>query len=302
MICYLINLERTPERLAHFMAQVEGHNLEVARVEAVDGLALSAAEIRQWQERSTVWSPLSSAEIGCFLSHREAWSMVVERGEPWAFIAEDDIHLSDDFGDFLNNADWLPADAALVKAETSFARIEMSMKGCRKARMHRMCRLASDHTGSGGYFVSRTGAEVLLRLADTVCEPVDRFLFSPDLPAAQALRPYQLDPALCTQDCYLTAQGLGLGLKGNIPWGGDGPATATREPKRTGTAKLRHEVLRPLLQLAALRRRLCRGAFRKSITKAVRIRIGGKLLSGKRRSTGLVARCRSLIMITNTAV
>ena len=35
--------------------------------------------------------PLSSGEVGCFLSHRQCWLRIVEQGEDYGLIAEDDL-------------------------------------------------------------------------------------------------------------------------------------------------------------------------------------------------------------------
>ena len=233
-----------PERFEHFRNQIADLPISVVRVAAIDALEISSVEIDYWQQRSKIWAPLSDGEIACFLSHRKAWKTIVSSGEPWAFVAEDDIHVSDDFQMFFGDSCWFPAGTDLIKAETSRARIVMSLENSGQAHGHGVRRLVSDHTGSGGYFISRNGADKLLRLSETICEPADRFLFSPDLPGSSQLNVYQIDPALCIQDVYLTDQYGGVGLGGHIPCGGFDPAMP--KPKRKGIAKFRHEVMRPI--------------------------------------------------------
>ena len=273
MICYVINLDRIPSRYEHFLKQVDGGELQVVRVSAVDGLQLSDAEIEYWQKRSRVWSPLTDAEIACFLSHRKTWGMIVESGAAWAFVAEDDIHVSQDFHTFLRQSDWLPTQTDLVKAETSGARVEMALSNPGRAYGHKLRRLISVHTGSGGYFISRKGAVTLLKMTDEICEPVDRLLFAPDIPVSGRLNAYQLDPAICIQDYYINKQNKRDGFESHIPSGGPGPSPGMA--KRKGLAKLRHELVRPLLQLKDRLRSVLRLVTFTSVSKSVTIRLGG---------------------------
>lgn len=66
-------------------------------IDAVDGNALSAAEIEQVYQRH-LFKPrypfaLRPGEIGCFLSHRRAWQAIVDRGLDAGLIVEDDVEV-----------------------------------------------------------------------------------------------------------------------------------------------------------------------------------------------------------------
>ena len=126
MKVYYINLDRSPERRAWFKQQTEDLGLELVRVPAVDGRQLSVAELDSWRAFTEGNEILSAAEIGCFLSHRKAWEMVLSGDEKWAFVAEDDIHFSGNAAAFLSDDKWIPPLAGLVKAETDLRRHEFS--------------------------------------------------------------------------------------------------------------------------------------------------------------------------------
>ena len=217
MKCYVINLDRSIDRFAHITRLLSDFNLDLVRVSAVDGDRLPEHEQAQWRAHNRIWSPMSAREIGCFLSHRNTWTMIVESGQPWAFVCEDDIHVSENFPKFLANSDWLPNAADIVKAETMRSRIEMSVATTAEIFGHTLRRLKSEHLGSAGYFVSREACTKLLDLTAEYCEPADRVLFSPKSPIAPELRIQQIDPAICIQDFHLASENVGVGFVSEIP-------------------------------------------------------------------------------------
>lgn len=93
--CFLINLDRSPDRLATMDARLRALALPYERVPGVDGLKLPDAEFA-WQTRvNRFYKPLSRGEVGCHLSHLEALKRLVASGAPYALILEDDAELPD---------------------------------------------------------------------------------------------------------------------------------------------------------------------------------------------------------------
>ena len=89
MITYLINLDRSRERLAQFMAN-NGHLTRVARFSAVDGHAADTAElIRAGTIQPEIVQRYSPSDLGCALSHISLWELAGAQGEPIT-ICEDD--------------------------------------------------------------------------------------------------------------------------------------------------------------------------------------------------------------------
>lgn len=86
----MINLARAVERRAHIDAQLRG--IEHEFVDAVDGHALSA------EERAELDVPawITPAGIGCALSHRKAYLRILEGGDRFGFVLEDDAIVPDD--------------------------------------------------------------------------------------------------------------------------------------------------------------------------------------------------------------
>jgi glycosyl transferase family 25 len=201
MKAYYINLDRSVGRRDWFERQARRLGIEFERVPAVDAAALTESELARLRSMASV--PLSAGEIGCFLSHLDIWKTIAEGGDEWAFVAEDDAHLSADAPSFLSTCDWLPADAVLVKAETTLSQLELSRAVFGRPFGHELRRLKSKHLGSGGYFLSRRGAACLVRLAADRCGPADQFLFSPMVGMLDRHRFLQLLPAICIQDVFI---------------------------------------------------------------------------------------------------
>lgn len=197
---YLINLDRSPDRLAWMKQRADQLGIKVQRVSAVDGRKLDSEVIERWNRARHPRFGMGPNEIACFLSHRTVWERIVETGDPWAFIAEDDIHIADIGASFLADSSWIPGDADLVKAETVKQRVWLSRRMARQHLEHQLFELRSFHGGSAGYFVSRAGAQKLLDSTEDFCVPLDQVLFNQSFPPAQPLKIYQIVPALVAQD------------------------------------------------------------------------------------------------------
>ncbi|MEZ6131735.1 MAG: glycosyltransferase family 25 protein [Planctomycetaceae bacterium] len=92
---FVITLERSVERRPHADWIVSQLPLPSEILNAVDGRALPqdlVAEVCQRQIHSPKYPhELSRGEIGCFLSHRNAWQTILDRNLDAALILEDDI-------------------------------------------------------------------------------------------------------------------------------------------------------------------------------------------------------------------
>jgi len=274
MICYVINLDRSPQRMARLSALFGHSGIEVVRIAAIDGDGLAEAELAYWQSRSRIWNPLTRHEIACFLSHRKAWKLAVEEGEPWAFVCEDDIHVSGAFRQFMNTRAWLPADADVVKAETTLDRVEFARPDIAQVFDHTLRKLTSEHLGAAGYFISRQACQRLLHLTEECCEPVDCLLFSTRAPIMRQLEIYQIDPALCVQDRFLVRDGRGLGLASQIPLTRFDKVAPVGFNQRA--RKLWLEVKRPARQFLGFARRVRLTAMGRAVFKVVPIDLGRK--------------------------
>jgi len=105
----LINLPRHVERLSKVTAQLSTQGVDFELVEAVDGAALTRAEL---ESNVTALGRLllTNGMIGCFLSHRRCWQRCVALDKP-LLVFEDDVELVPEFREQVDAAmSELPAD------------------------------------------------------------------------------------------------------------------------------------------------------------------------------------------------
>lgn len=264
---YLINLDRSLDRLNWFMRQAETLGLDVVRVPAIDGDTIPTSLIAKHDEISPRYGNLSPRVLGCFLSHVKVWQMIVDAGDQWAFVAEDDCHISNGIGKFLSSCDWIPDGIDIVKAETVFVRVKMLSRPVCEVNGRALRVLKSFHAGSGGYFLSISAAGKLLELAKQHCEPVDHFLYWPSIERSRWLNAVQLDPAICIQDSVLSP---GVGFASLLDderqtLRGTGPG----HYKARGIAKVLRELRRIALQVWNFVQFSVSGLFGRTISRIV---------------------------------
>ena len=252
MKAFVINLDRSPERWAFAEGQGARLGLDLVRIAAADGRAIPDAEHLAECPPDPRGRRLSKSELACCLSHRTAWQALAESGAPFGAVFEDDIELADDAAEFLGSADWLPAEADIVKLNASRRRAKLSLRASAAANDRALRRLVSPTTDSCGYLISAAHARRLLVEPRQFARPLDRALFD----TAAGARIWQLDPGLCVQQKYSAATFLPESGKGSTI-----QARRPRAPLDISPRKLRDELrnlyrkqifplILPLLQLA----------------------------------------------------
>jgi glycosyl transferase family 25 len=97
----VINLDRSPERLASMARQLGKQAVPWERFPAIDarnlGPELSAAGYSPVLNRRQYHVSLNPGEVACFASHRHAWQLILEQGWGAAVILEDDAVLAERF-------------------------------------------------------------------------------------------------------------------------------------------------------------------------------------------------------------
>ena len=97
MKAYLINLDRSPGRLAEADAQLRAAGVAYERIPAVDGRALGWTALRRSVSRFRFFLVHGRfpnlGEVACALSHNEVCRRLLASGEPAALVFEDDVVL-----------------------------------------------------------------------------------------------------------------------------------------------------------------------------------------------------------------
>lgn len=200
----LINLDRATDRLAFVDARLRALGLHYTRIAAVDGGAMSEADRQAFasarpRDGKRGWRP---GQIGCFLSHMEAWRRAATAPSRWTLVLEDDLHVSDFLPQVLHQIDRLPAEAEVVRLESTgqWLRLDRAV-GTVDGRAVRRVRSAA--WGAGAYLITAATAARLAETDPQLHSPADDFLFNPATSAtARALSIFQVVPALASQDKF----------------------------------------------------------------------------------------------------
>jgi glycosyl transferase family 25 len=234
MNCYVINLDRAPERLARMGALLQGLGVPFERVPAVDGRALPPPP--KASEVPADAHVMTAGEIALVHSHEKCWDLFEQTGESACVILEDDVHFGSGFAAFMTGTPPLPADFDLIKIETTPFKIWLDKHGAHTLTGGRkLLRLASPHMGSAGYVLSRAGLPKVRAVAGTMKYPIDVVLFGHP---AKHMTIYQLSPSFVIQDNAFKNGGSNYAaLAGTIDRG--------RKPKVKGLRKVAREIGRP---------------------------------------------------------
>lgn len=115
----LINLDRSPERLAAMRGQLGELGLTAERLAGTDGAQLDAGTRSRYYcealNHQVYHKRLTAGEIGCYISHLRAWQLIVERGWQHALVLEDDLLLRPEFPAAVAAVADLPAGWEVVK-------------------------------------------------------------------------------------------------------------------------------------------------------------------------------------------
>jgi glycosyl transferase family 25 len=202
---YLINLDRNKDRLNFFISNFKKIGLEFTRISGIDGSKFSKEEFDNFSKirprRNIPWLP---GQMGCFLSHYHAWGKIATGTERFCAVFEDDIHISTDLKNILDNDQWIPDDFDIIRLETSTNRILLTKNPVLKYGNRKIYGVKSTSWCAGGYILSRSAAQKLINLPIEAHDSSDALLYNFENSAiANKLNIFQFNPAPCTQDKYL---------------------------------------------------------------------------------------------------
>ena len=163
----IINLDRSPERLAVLAAQLEGEHIAFTRFPAYDGRALDLDndplvtdlfDLDMWKKRHHR-NPIS-ADIGCYLSHYHALKTFLAQGKALGLILEDDAQLDAGFAATI-------APAILGHKDWDILKLHARHPGPRITRRTydngaRLCSFITKHSGATAYVVTKHAARKML--------------------------------------------------------------------------------------------------------------------------------------------
>ncbi|MCF7764048.1 MAG: glycosyltransferase family 25 protein [Verrucomicrobia bacterium] len=161
---FVINLDRSTQRLAAIQAQLAPTQLEWQRVPAVDGRAIDVSSLpevdeatyRRWQGK-----PLNPGQVGCYLSHIAVMRKFLESDSDFALVLEDDASLPPDFVPLLQRLLELGKLWDVVKLSRIHSGIPVTL--AKLTGSYRLAVPLGRHCNSNSLLLNR-------RAAQTLCE------------------------------------------------------------------------------------------------------------------------------------
>lgn len=199
MKVYVINLARRPERMRYIAEQLANVEVAYERIDAVDGAALAKDDLQRLSNRFRWWCARGymprAGEIGCAMSHREAWRKAVDGNMAYECVLEDDVSLSSDFPNILREAETFLKDDEFARVIIFTPKISEVVPaecgGC-----FRRIRWAMS---AGAYALNRKAAAQLLKVTMPLASPIDEWSRWAKRGGVQL---YAAIPSVCSQSEY----------------------------------------------------------------------------------------------------
>jgi glycosyl transferase family 25 len=198
---YIINLDKDIQRLEWMDQQLAAQKLKYFRIAAVNGAQILTPRDSYWSDARR--SHFGAAEAGCLLSHVQAWRLIADADDEHGLVLEDDIHLSDDFGKFIQTMPLNPRELCVHKLETFCAYVTLTRRPTYTFQKRNAYKLESNHGGAGAYVLNKRTASHLLSHVELFDAAADIELFHPNRRKTKELTIHQWVPAPCIQDFLL---------------------------------------------------------------------------------------------------
>lgn len=178
MKSYIVHLQRAiarKDRVAYLKSNLPG---DVYTLDAIDGQTLTETARASYEPK--LYRPhypfgLRDSEIACFHSHRKAWQTIVETGDEFALLAEDDIVLD---STVFECAFDLAKQHISPDRYIRFPIVQREFAASPIARAGEVDIVKPDIIGLGMHLqlIGRNYAEALLKKTEKFDRPVDTFL------------------------------------------------------------------------------------------------------------------------------
>lgn len=170
----VISLERSLVRREQVRRELSKTKLNWNFINAIDGSKFLDFPIEYNQNKVSrlLGYSLSKNEIGCFLSHKQAWKSCVESNKI-TIVLEDDICISNFFENGLDELYRNQNYWGLIRLQ---ALNESEYSLVKKLNLIEIIKNKSDPVGATAYIVKPEVAKRLINSSDEIYEPVDHYL------------------------------------------------------------------------------------------------------------------------------
>jgi glycosyl transferase family 25 len=162
--CYVINLDRSPDRMERIGHELAAQGIAHERHAAVDGRSLDLSAEADFDGEGYARShgkKVVPNEVGCYLSHMAVMKRFLQTAHEHCLVLEDDAQLSNDFSAVVQQVLGSPAngDLTLLYGNRRHVALALSELPCHR----KMVGYWGKQTGAVAYLVNRKAAEAFVR-------------------------------------------------------------------------------------------------------------------------------------------
>ncbi|GHT44531.1 hypothetical protein FACS189454_02220 [Planctomycetales bacterium] len=177
ILCYIINLDRSPERWQRITQSAGINGLNIVRVPAIDGRLLEPPypHFSDWGYFLCHGRKINPNQVACYCSHLKALQTFLDSGETHGVICEDDVHGTTELPAVLDEVLRYSDVWDLVRLNGFRRKFH-----CPVAKLTGGYRLVSDvrsGSGAGCYLVNRYAAERILTRLGVMRQEYDVALY-----------------------------------------------------------------------------------------------------------------------------
>lgn len=172
---FLINLDRSNERLVKFTENAKKRGLNFERISAIDGKGFSGTDNIEGYDHALNMKrypkQLGPGEIACFQSHIKVWERTLEEDLDFAVILEDDAEIKENFFQAIEDIVCRDVRWDYIKlCEKPEKRKALAKK---KVGEHHLVVYNKIPAGTTAQLVSKNGVRKLLAGSKRIARPVD---------------------------------------------------------------------------------------------------------------------------------
>ncbi len=193
MKIFLVNMDKSIERLNIMKKRLSDLDLTFERIAAVDGTKINDSEKKVITAPSWRYPyKLTPGEIGCFMSHQKCWKKLIESKENWALVLEDDSFFHSKAINYFHDIDWIPDGVKLIQFSYAIDDTYSDLSIKLENGDHLVRVKDSSPCGTYAYMISREAAIKALELSKTIEGPIDNFMFGMFFQFPQIIQSWRL--------------------------------------------------------------------------------------------------------------
>ncbi|GAB3371828.1 glycosyltransferase family 25 protein [Spongiibacter taiwanensis] len=197
--CYVINLERDRQKKSYMEELLSNLGVSAVFFHAIDGSLIKPSQkvdlYSSIGSRAKIGRVLTSAEIGCALSHIEVYKKIILQDKKYALILEDDVIIEPDFKSVCAAAVERieNSDIIFLGSHTSSNRhkdVFLKIRGKTQISLGRYIGYPAEPPyGAYAYLVSRASAKKMLEIVANLSLPIDHYTSSSALLDIKVIKP-----------------------------------------------------------------------------------------------------------------